>query len=113
MVKPYDDENYRIDRPDDETWDILKMLLIHQYTYIGCPHIWYGDEVGMWGADDPDCRKPMLWEDVNYEPETFRFDGKRGEGYSVKRNEDLFAFYQKLIHLSFHRLQLNRVGCQF
>ena len=26
--------------------------------------IYYGDEVGMWGADDPTNRKPMLWKDL-------------------------------------------------
>jgi glycosidase len=26
--------------------------------------IYYGDEVGMWGADDPTSRKPMLWKDL-------------------------------------------------
>jgi glycosidase len=33
--------------------------------------IWYGDEVGMWGSDDPFCRKPMLWADLppNDDPE--------------------------------------------
>jgi glycosidase len=33
-------------------------------TYVGAPMIWYGDEVGMWGSDDPFCRKPMLWADL-------------------------------------------------
>jgi glycosidase len=26
--------------------------------------IYYGDEVGLWGSDDPNNRKPMLWEDL-------------------------------------------------
>ena len=33
-------------------------------TYVGAPMIYYGDEVGMWGADDPSNRKPMLWKDL-------------------------------------------------
>ena len=33
-------------------------------TYVGAPMIWYGDEAGMWGADDPADRKPMLWTDL-------------------------------------------------
>lgn len=32
-------------------------------TYIGLPMIYYGDEVGMEGATDPHCRRPMLWEE--------------------------------------------------
>ena len=33
-------------------------------TYVGAPMIYYGDEVGMWGPDDPSNRKPMLWPDL-------------------------------------------------
>ena len=97
--KPQDDENYYVGPPDEITLANIKLFLLHQFTYVGAPQIWYGDEVGMWGADDPDCRKPMLWEDISYQPETFRYDGKRGEGWSVKRNEDLFKYYQKVIQL--------------
>jgi glycosidase len=27
--------------------------------------IYYGAEIGMWGADDPCCRMPMAWDDVD------------------------------------------------
>ena len=36
-------------------------LSLFQMTYVGTPHIWYGDEVGMMGAHDPDCRRPFDW----------------------------------------------------
>jgi len=37
--------------------------------------IWYGDEAGMWGADDPVSRKPMLWGDLGaYENAEDRVD---------------------------------------
>jgi len=38
-------------------------------TYVGAPMIYYGDEAGMWGATDPDDRKPMLWPDMKYQDE--------------------------------------------
>ena len=50
-----------------------KLLLIHQFTFIGAPQIWNGEEVGMWGADDPDCRKPLIWDDLVYEDERAEF----------------------------------------
>jgi glycosidase len=28
---------------------------------VGAPHIYYGDEIGMEGGRDPDCRRPFLW----------------------------------------------------
>ncbi|HEX2837971.1 MAG TPA: hypothetical protein VHN77_07575, partial [Phycisphaerales bacterium] len=34
-----------------------------QATYTGSPMIYYGDEWGMWGSDDPTCRKPLQWAD--------------------------------------------------
>ena len=40
----------------------LEMAVLFQMTYVGTPHIWYGDEVGMMGAHDPDCRQPFDWE---------------------------------------------------
>jgi len=40
----------------------LKLAALFQMTYVGTPHIWYGDEVGMMGAHDPDCRRPFNWK---------------------------------------------------
>lgn len=37
------------------------------FTQPGSPCIYYGDEVGMSGENDPDCRKPMDWEKVGNE----------------------------------------------
>ena len=31
-------------------------------TYIGAPHIYYGDEIGMQGGKDPDCRRTFYWQ---------------------------------------------------
>ncbi|HCC31444.1 MAG TPA: alpha-amylase, partial [Marinilabiliales bacterium] len=98
-AKPYDDANYRIEKPDGETRWIQKMLLIHQYTFVGAPHIWYGDEVGMWGADDPDTRKPMVWGDITYEPETSYPQGKLRKPDVVETDTQLFQFIKELIQL--------------
>ncbi len=47
----------------------LKMAAFFQMTYVGAPHIWYGDEIGMMGKHDPDCRRPFEW---NYTGEADR-----------------------------------------
>lgn len=38
-----------------------------QMTYAGAPTIYYGDEIGMVGADDPDDRRGMTWGEGNKE----------------------------------------------
>jgi glycosidase len=37
----------------------------------GMPMIYYGDEVGMTGAKDPDCRRGMLWDRSRWDMETW------------------------------------------
>lgn len=40
----------------------LKLAILFQMTFVGVPHIWYGDEIGMLGSHDPDCRRPFNWK---------------------------------------------------
>ena len=39
----------------------LKLATLFAMTYVGAPSIYYGDEIAMTGAHDPDCRRPFLW----------------------------------------------------
>lgn len=39
----------------------LRLAVTLQYAYPGVPLIYYGDEVGLTGGDDPDNRRPMPW----------------------------------------------------
>ncbi len=39
----------------------LKLALLFQMTFIGTPHIYYGDEIAMLGKKDPDNRRPFDW----------------------------------------------------
>ncbi len=40
----------------------LKLAWLFLFSYPGTPCIYYGDEVGVEGEHDPDCRKPFPWE---------------------------------------------------
>lgn len=40
-------------------------------TWIGAPMIYYGDEVGMEGNTDPDCRRTMQWDKDRWNMELF------------------------------------------
>jgi len=97
-AKPSDNPDYKINRPDEVTEKEKKLLLIHQFTFMGAPHIWNGDEVGMWGADDPDCRKPVVWDDIVYEDEKANYDPSRNRpADDVRPDTSLLSFYKKLI----------------
>jgi glycosidase len=64
--------------------DVRRLMLGAMFgmTYVGMPHIWYGNEVGMVGDKDPDCRRPMDW----------RYDGD-------PRRVALRAFYGTITRL--------------
>lgn len=98
-AKPYDDPNYKVNKPDSLTFKKLKMLWVHQFTYIGAPHIWYGDEVGMWGADDPDTRKPMVWSELSYANESHHPIHKVQPPDAVFADTGLYQFVKKLIRI--------------
>ena len=43
------------------------LVALMQFTYAGAPTIYYGDEIGMVGSDDPDDRRAMEWGKGNKE----------------------------------------------
>lgn len=58
----------------------MKAAIAFQFCFIGVPSIYYGDEVGILGENDPGCRKCMEW-DTN------------------RQNLDLHSYYRKLIEI--------------
>ena len=51
-------------RPSPDAYRRAQLAVLVQMTYVGAPMVWYGDEIGMFGSDDPFCRKPMIWPDL-------------------------------------------------
>ncbi|MDL2324512.1 glycoside hydrolase family 13 protein [Ruminococcaceae bacterium OttesenSCG-928-A16] len=41
--------------------DCLKLAVAFQMLYLGCPAVYYGDEIGILGENDPDSRRCMPW----------------------------------------------------
>ncbi|MWC28353.1 glycoside hydrolase family 13 protein [Paenibacillus sp. MMS18-CY102] len=41
----------------------MQLAICLQMAMPGMPVVYYGDEFGMEGDNDPDCRKPMAWEE--------------------------------------------------
>jgi glycosidase len=59
--------DYQTGKPDAEGRRIWKMVALFQATYPGAPMIYYGTEIGLHGADDPDDRMPAPWHDPDKE----------------------------------------------
>lgn len=98
--KLVENPDYKVHRPDEATWKLLKMYLLHQYSFVGSPHVWNGDELGMWGANDPDERKPIWWEGIEFEPEASQAYGKRTTPPdSVTMDMELHEYYKKVIKM--------------
>lgn len=47
----------------------LKVASLFQMTYVGAPMIYYGDEIGMEGGKDPDCRRTFNWNEAEWDNE--------------------------------------------
>jgi glycosidase len=57
----------------------LRLAALLQFSLPGMPTIYYGDEVGVTGSDDPDDRRTYPWADLGGQPDT-----------------DLLAYYTQL-----------------
>ncbi|NJJ37587.1 alpha-glycosidase [Paenibacillus apii] len=58
----------------------LKLTVAFLFTFMGTPCIFYGDEIGLTGEGDPDCRKCMEWD-------------------PAKQDQELLDFYKRMISL--------------
>ena len=86
-------------KPTPEQRQKQKLIVAFQMLYLGSPMFFYGDEAGMWGANDPDCRKPMVWSEKKYDAETFNPDQSKHSPDEVIFDQDLFDWYRKFIGL--------------
>lgn len=89
--------NYNARKPTTEQRQKQKLIIAFQMLYLGSPMFFYGDEAGMWGGNDPDCRKPMLWPNQQYDAETFNPNQSKHEPDEVEFDQDLFDWYKKFI----------------
>jgi alpha-glucosidase len=73
--------------------DRMRLAVALLMTYPGVPCVYYGDEIGLAGAADPDNRRCMIWNENEW-------------------NTDLRAWYQRLIRLRRHSPALRHGGFQ-
>lgn len=77
-------------------------------TYVGVPCIYYGDEVGLMGGEDPDNRRPFPWDEATWRQELLAPLRRlihlrrrhpalaRGSYRTVLAEGDAFAFVREL-----------------
>jgi glycosidase len=111
---PTDNSNYKTGKPDQETYQRLKLYLVHLFTSIGAPQIFNGEEMGMWGADDPFNRKPLMWKEFRFDPETRNYFQQGIKQFdTVAFNDKQYNWYQKLIRIRKSNEVLSTGTCSF
>jgi glycosidase len=96
LASPRDDPSYDVRGPQPDEAKRLRLVAAFQFAYAGLPVVYYGTENGMWGADEPDNRKPMLWPDLRYEDEASHPLGQSRRRDPVRADADLLKLYQAL-----------------
>lgn len=91
----------------------LRLALLFQMIYPGAPTIYYGDEVGLGGGDDPDNRRSYPWADEGGQPDTalladFKRLTQMRQSHPVLRHGSL----QTPLHLDAHVIVLARQSGQ-
>lgn len=82
----------------------LKLAWLFLFTMPGAPCIYYGDEVGVDGGHDPDCRKSFPWDESKWDKDLFNYVRacialrkgqkalRRGEYRRIHTEDDLMVF---------------------
>jgi alpha-glucosidase len=63
---------------------LIRLAVVALFSYVGVPSIYYGDEIGVEGGEDPDCRRPFPWDEASW-------------------NHDLRGLYKRLARLRLER----------
>jgi len=86
----------------------LQLAFLFMFTYPGAPCIYYGDEVGLTGRHDPDCRKGFPWDGSNWNHDLLNYTKniialrkehevlRRGSYLQLYAEDKTFAFIRNL-----------------
>ncbi|MBB5235080.1 glycoside hydrolase family 13 protein [Deinococcus budaensis] len=73
----------------------FRLASVFQMTYVGAPCIYYGDEIGLPGGPDPDCRRAFPWDEASWDRETLgllqRLTAARHATPALRRGELRFT----------------------
>src|SRR3990170_80454 len=99
--------------PDAVHYETQKLIAVFQMTYRGAPMIYYGDEVGMWGADDPHDRKPMIWDELKYDDEIITNESGFKKGFGQFKDEQKISYEELLSGEKGSFTSKNKLGVNF
>ncbi len=94
-----DNKDFDIRKPNEIERKKQKLAYGITFTFPGAPHIYNGDEAGMWGGDDPDCRKPNVWPELKYDNESVHPYGLNKKVDEVEFDRDLYDWIKKLVSI--------------
>jgi cyclomaltodextrinase / maltogenic alpha-amylase / neopullulanase len=67
----------------------FRLATLFQMTFPGVPSVYYGDEIGMEGGPDPDCRRAFTWDERHWNAELHaavrRFIALRRDSVALRR----------------------------
>ena len=86
-----------------------KLAVALQMTFPGCPAVYYGDEVGLSGDNDPGCRMAMEWDEQRQDQELLAWYKMliqiRSQSPSLRYGQYRTAFYDDTANVfAFYRI---------
>lgn len=98
-ASPRDNPAWSVRAPQRAERQLQKLVALFQATAPGSPLIYYGDEAGMWGGQDPDCRMPMFWPDIPHRPHQLDPRGQKRDPDPAGFDADLHGYYRSVLAL--------------
>lgn len=87
---------YQVRKPTADERRLQRMIGVLQAFSVGAPMLLYGTEAGMWGADDPCDRQPMVWPELRYDAQAADPLNRERTADPVAFEHDLYSFYRSL-----------------
>ncbi len=96
----------QIEAANEKAIHRLKLAATFMFSFPGAPTIFYGDELGLAGDDDPECRRPMPWDRATEDNELlqhFRKLSAMRESHPVLRTGTLVPLHAEGTTYAFGR----------
>jgi cyclomaltodextrinase len=97
LLGSHDTPRFRTLARDDTS--AYRLATLFQMTYPGAPCIYYGDEIGLEGRHDPDCRRAFPWDEQQWDQDLLahvrRCIALRKEHPALRRGDFTWLFAEQ------------------